>query len=160
MHWCQFGCMSDIPILGLMDDFVLYTADIGAVSSPRDEFGAETRGIGATVSCDSGVRSCSVQLLHLRTLLDTHDAFPRFVSHALPQRAAQATSETEGATIAETFATSFATSCVPCFCTSFFYKSSVSMLPQNLVRKPNRIGTHTVRLKFEECHLSQCHIQY
>ena len=76
MHWCQFGCMSDIPILGLMDDFVLYTADIGAVSSPRDEFGSETRGIGATVSCDSGVRSCSVQLLHLWTLLDTHDASP------------------------------------------------------------------------------------
>ena len=25
MHWCQFGCMFDIPILDLMDDFVLYT---------------------------------------------------------------------------------------------------------------------------------------
>lgn len=211
--------MSDIPILGLMDDFVLYTdidvvfisdifwknllgkkhvgqreqlqrhlfdktsnkffdhfakassyggipkflavADFGdekKEKSEKSEFGGSAvsefghghehsrsiaPGAAAPSRCDSD-RSCSVQLLHLRTLRDTHDAFRRFVSRALPQRA---TSQTEATTISDTSATY----CVPCFFTSF-YKSSISILPQNMVWKPNRIRTSIVHLKSATCH--------
>jgi len=209
----------DIPILGLMDDFVLYTdidvvfisdifwknllgkkhvgqreqlqrhlfdktsnkffdhfakassyggipkflavADFGdekKEKSEKSEFGGSAvsefghghehsrsiaPGAAAPSRCDSD-RSCSVQLLHLRTLRDTHDAFRRFVSRALPQRA---TSQTEATTISDTSATY----CVPCFFTSF-YKSSISILPQNMVWKPNRIRTSIVHLKSATCH--------
>ena len=192
----------DIPILGLMDDFVLYTdidvvfigdifwknllgkkhveqreqlqrhlfdktdnkffehfakassvggipkflsvAEMPSEGRKTTEKSGGSAEFGAALRCDD---SCSVQLLHLRTLRDTHDAFRRFVSHALPQRAPRTTSQTEATA---TMISDTATYCVPCFFTSFY--TSFSILPPNLVWKPDRIRTNIVHLKSATCH--------
>ena len=137
----------DIPILGLMDDFVLYT-DINVLLQLfiGDIFGKicwERSTTGATGAAPAPhVREGIPKYVAVAELLRVAAAPADAARHARrlpPLREPQATSETEATTIADTFATSFATSCVSCFLTSF-YKSSISILPRTWFGNPTESG--------------------